>query len=203
MSKQIKELLTKDETYWVNLLKEYLIEVSSSSHSEVQQKTFRKLSFDRFPKGNYVCVRAVPSIAEQQRMAKEEAARVEQQRKELGPEGLATKGEELNHAMSTNEIPPPPELLTLVPIPDVTNITPLPSTIFERTDDQAVADFQKRFGIDLAKFPVNVTACDIHTTFGYVNTTVTISIITESLIQEHASSLTSADGVFGHQCHID
>lgn len=119
--------------------------------------------------GNFIAVRAVPSIAEQQRMAKEEAGRVEVQRKDLGPEGLATKGEELAHAMATNELPPPQELLTIVPIPDVTNITALPSTIYERTNDQHVTELQEKFGIDLRRFPVNVTACDIHTTFGYVS----------------------------------
>lgn len=119
--------------------------------------------------GNFIAVRAVPSIAEQQRMAKEEAARVEVQRKDLGPEGLATKGEELAHAMATNELPPPQELLTIVPIPDVTNITALPSTIYERANEQHVTELQKKCGIDLRQFPVNVTACDIHTTFGYVS----------------------------------
>lgn len=118
--------------------------------------------------GKYICVRAVPSIEEQQRMAKEEAARVEKQQKDLGAAGLAKKAEELNHAMATNDIPPPSELITMVPIPDVTNITPLPSTIFERIDESAVATVQSEFGLDLKRFPVNVTTCDIHTSFAHV-----------------------------------
>lgn len=103
-------------------------------------------------------------------MAKEEAARVEQQRKDLGPAGLAKKGEELAKAMATNEIPPPPEMLTLVPIPDVTNIAPLPSNLYECIDEQAVTAVQAKFDIDLSRFPVNVTTCDIRTTFAYVRT---------------------------------
>lgn len=149
-------------------------------------------------------MRGVPSIAEQQRMAKEEAARIEQQRKELGPVGLATKGEELNHAMSTNEIPPPSELLTIVDIPSVTNIAPLPSRIFERTNDKAVAEVQQKFGFDLTGFPVNVTACDIHTTFAYV----TILHECDALpAPTHANSkpcfLFPANGVFEYRLHIE
>lgn len=102
-------------------------------------------------------------------MAKDETARIELQRKDLGAEGLATKGEELNHAMATNEIPPPVEMLTMVPIPDVTNITPLPSTIFERGNPKHVSEVLEKHALDFNKFPVQVTACDIHSTFGYVS----------------------------------
>lgn len=99
-------------------------------------------------------------------MSKEEMSRVEKQREALGPDGLLKKGEELNHAMATNEIPPPSEMLTQVPIPDVTNIKSLPSSLLERSTDKA----KNILGdLDLNKFPVQITACEINTTFGYVS----------------------------------
>lgn len=97
-------------------------------------------------------------------MAKDEMTRVEKQREALGPDGLLQKGEELNHAMATNEIPPPSEMLTQVPIPDITHIKSLPSSLLERSDGS-----ENKLGeLDLNKFPVQITACEINTTFGYV-----------------------------------
>lgn len=102
-------------------------------------------------------------------MTKEEAARVEQQRKALGEQGLNKKGDELNEAIAFNEIPPPPEMLTKVPIPDVTNINSLPSTVQVR-DGEIFGDPSKLGGLDINKFPVpiNVTSCAIDTNFGYI-----------------------------------
>lgn len=51
-----------------------------------------------------MCVTASPSIAEQQRVAKEELERIEKQRSDLGEEGLANKGKELKDAMEVNEV---------------------------------------------------------------------------------------------------
>uniref|UniRef100_A0A1B0DIV2 Presequence protease, mitochondrial n=1 Tax=Phlebotomus papatasi TaxID=29031 RepID=A0A1B0DIV2_PHLPP len=83
----------KDETFWINLLKKYFVDAK------------------------YVVVRAVPSIEEQHRMSKEEIERIERQRADLGVEGMQTKGDELCEAMAQNEITPPTEMLTKVPIP--------------------------------------------------------------------------------------
>lgn len=140
----MKSLLSNDAIYWIDLLKKFLIN------------------------GHYVAIRAVPSSEEQKRMAKEEAARIEAQRNSLGPEGLAKKGEELCHAMATNEIPPPSEMLTSVPIPDVSNINSLPSTIQERGKN-VIGDEHKLSNLILDKFPLHVTACHIDTEFYYVN----------------------------------
>lgn len=51
-----------------------------------------------------MCVTATPSIEEQQRIAKEELERIEEQRNDLGEEGLAKKGRELREAMESNEV---------------------------------------------------------------------------------------------------
>lgn len=140
----MKSLLLRDESYWMELMRKYLID------------------------GHSIVVRVVPSSEEQKRMAKEEAERIEQQRATLGPEGLAKKAEELSHAMATNEIPPPSEMLTSVPIPDVSNINSLPSTIQERGQD-VIGDENKLKGLLLDQFPVHTTACNVDTEFYYVN----------------------------------
>lgn len=137
----MKVLLTKDESFWIELLNTYLID------------------------GKYVVVRAVPSIEEQKRMAKEETNRLEQQRAALGADGLAKKAEELNAAMATNEIPPPPSMLTDVPIPDITNIKSLPSTLLERGNSKTKGTIAN---VDLEKFAVHVTACNVDSAFVYV-----------------------------------
>lgn len=102
-------------------------------------------------------------------MTKEEAARVEQQRNTLGEEGLQKKGDALNEAVGFNEIAPPPEMLTKVPIPNVTNIDSLPSTVQER-DGEIYGDPSKLAGLNLSEFPVpiNVTSCAIDSNFGYI-----------------------------------
>lgn len=125
-----------------------------------------------------VTIRAVPSVEEQKRMAKEESDRVEKQREELKESGLAKKAEDLNDAVAKNDIPPPDEMLTKVPIPNVRNINSLPSTILER-DGTVYGDPAKLFNLNLDDMPVpiNITACGIDSNFGYVSiSTFTIII---------------------------
>lgn len=141
VNKAMKTMQTKDESFWIGLLKQYLIN------------------------GKYVVVRSVPSIEEQKRMAKEEANRLEEQRKALGEDGLAKKAEELSSAMATNEILPPPTMLTEVPIPDITNIKSLPSTLLERGNSKTKGSIAN---VDLERFPVHVTTCNVDTAFVYV-----------------------------------
>lgn len=102
-------------------------------------------------------------------MTKEEAARVEQQRKSLGEDGLSKKAEQLAEAVAFNEIPPPPEMLTKVPIPNVDNINSLPSTVQER-DSEIFGDASKLSGLNLSEFPVpiNITCCGVDSNFGYI-----------------------------------
>lgn len=102
-------------------------------------------------------------------MMKEETARIEQQRKLLGEDGLKKKEQELSEAIAHNEIPPPLEMLTKVPIPNVTNINSLSSTVQSR-DGDVYGDPSKLNGLNLSDFtvPVNVTACGIDSNFGYI-----------------------------------
>lgn len=156
VNKAMKAMLMKDESFWLDLLKKYLID------------------------GKYVVVRAVPSIEEQKRMAKEEVNRLEKQRSALGADGLANKATELNEAMASNEIPPPQSMLTQVPIPDITNIKSLPSAMQKRSYSisNGTIDNLEKFPViaelDLEKFPVHVTACKVDTAFVYVRTKIII-----------------------------
>lgn len=100
----------------------------------------------------------------------------------MGEEGLAKKGEELAAAVLTNEIPPPREMLTQVPIPDVSNINQLNSTIAQR-NGHVFGDASKLHGLNLNKFPipVNVTACSINSNFGYIIVFVNTSDVSDEL----------------------
>lgn len=166
---QMKELLTKDESFWVELLKTYLINVSPICCFTLFKSFIQTIHFFHF-QAKRISIRAVPSTEEQKRMAKEEAERVLEQRKTLGEIGLKKKGDELSKAISLNEIPPPAEMLTKVPIPNVTNINSLPSKIQQRGGD-TFGDSPKLRDLNLDEFPipVNVTACSIDSNFGYVS----------------------------------
>lgn len=130
-----------------------------SSFFFVKCTNFRKtISFQ----SKFVVIRGYPSIAEQQRIAQDKD-RIEKQRVELGPEGLATKSQELLDAMAKNAIPPPDKMLTEVPIPSTDGINFHPSKI-HRTGD--VGEIPA--GLDLSSWPVYSEAIDIHTNFVYV-----------------------------------
>ena len=95
----IEELMKKDADFWVGLLNKYFL--GDSKH---------------------VVVIGEPSISKMKQMTKEEKQRVEQQRKAIGDAGLKQKGIDLEKAKENNEIPPPEEMLRMVPVPDVGNI---------------------------------------------------------------------------------
>lgn len=116
-------------------------------------------------------VRAVPSIDEQKRSAKEEMERIEQQRNTLGEEGLANKGKALAEAMAANEVPPPDEMLTSIPVPSTDGIKFHPVQIFKATDGKNPP------GLDLQKLPVYAEAYHLHTNFCYVSLGVDCSLL--------------------------
>lgn len=111
---------------------------------------------------NNVVVRAVPSIEEQKRYAKEEHDRVEQQRASLGKEGLATKANQLADAIAANEIPPPDDMLTSIPVPSTDGIKFHPVQIFKSSEGSNPP------GLNLQKLPVYAEAYHLHTNFCYV-----------------------------------
>lgn len=112
----------------------------------------------------------MPSIEEQKQMAKTDADRLSEQRQALGEQGLAKKADELEKAMAQNEVPPPNEVLTQVPIPDTSNVNSLSSTVQER-GGEVFGDVSKLNGLNLDDFPlpIKVTACGTDSNFGYVS----------------------------------
>lgn len=165
VDQQMKSLLTKDETFWRDLLNVYLVKVSTIFIFIQNYWSDNLITLQ----SKRIIVRAVPSVEEQKRMMKEETARIEMQRKSLGEDGLKKKEHELSTAIAHNEIPPPFEMLTKVPIPNMTNINSLPSTVQER-DGVVYGDATKLNSLNLSAFPVpiNVTACGIDSNFGYI-----------------------------------
>lgn len=75
-----------------------------------------------------VVVRAKPSSALQEKLETEENARVEEQVKKLGPEGLKKLAEELEAAKEENDKPVPQDVLTSFPVPSVSSIGWIPVT---------------------------------------------------------------------------
>ncbi|XP_023940312.1 uncharacterized protein C05D11.1 [Bicyclus anynana] len=93
----LNKLLSEDLDYWLNLLKKYF--------------------------GNdSVTIIGSPSIDLQTKIAEEDKVRIEEQRAQLGEEGLAEKGRILQEAMEFNERPPPPGTLASVPVPSCENL---------------------------------------------------------------------------------
>lgn len=138
----LQTLKAKSKEFWVNLLNKYLVN------------------------GKHVVIRAVPSIEEQKRTAKEEMERIEQQRNSLGEEGLAQKGKALAEAMAANEVPPPDEMLTSIPVPSIDGIKFHPVQFFKATDGKNPP------GLDLQKLPVYAEAYHLHTNFCYIMVTM-------------------------------
>ncbi|KAG4066708.1 hypothetical protein HA402_007344 [Bradysia odoriphaga] len=149
--KQLEYLQTVNESYWLDLLKEYMID------------------------SKYAVIRGYPSIAEQQRIAQDKD-RIEKQREELGPEGLETKAAELLDAMTKNSIPPPDKMLTEVPIPSTDGILFHPSNIYRTGDPDEVPA-----GLDLNAWPVYSEAIDIHTNFVYMIVTLNTHSVPKEL----------------------
>lgn len=134
----ITKLQEENLDYWLNLLRKYFID------------------------NRNVTVRAVPSIAEKEKLAKDEAERVENRRLELGEDGLAQKGKELEEAMTENDKPPPLEMLTSLPVPSTKSIKFHQFDIIRKTD--------KDPKMDLSQMPFYMEVYNIKTNFIYVTT---------------------------------
>lgn len=90
--------MEEPKSYWLNILRKYLIE------------------------NKYVSIQCVPSKEEQQNAAKDEKERIDAQIAMLTEEGLKQKGEMLEKAIQYNEREPPIDMLTSVPIPSLKSI---------------------------------------------------------------------------------
>lgn len=149
----IYKLQEENMDYWLNLLRKYFVD----NHN--------------------ITIRATPSIAEKEKISKEEADRLEKRRAELGEAGLAKKGEELEEAMKENDRPPPLEMLTSLAVPSTKSISFHKFDIIRKSDDN-----QK---IDLKQYPFYIEAYNLKTNFVYV----TIAFDTSKLPAELRSYL--------------
>ncbi|XP_034828177.1 uncharacterized protein C05D11.1-like [Maniola hyperantus] len=93
----LNELLKENSDYWLGLLKKYFSD-------------------------DLVTIIGSPSIKLQAKIAEDEKKRIEEQRVQLGEEGLAEKSKILDDAMEFNERPPPPGTLASVPVPSCENL---------------------------------------------------------------------------------
>ncbi|XP_045764374.1 uncharacterized protein C05D11.1-like [Maniola jurtina] len=93
----LNELLKESSDYWLGLLKKYFSD-------------------------DLVTIIGSPSVELQAKIAEDEKKRIEEQRVQLGAEGLAEKGKILDEAMEFNERPPPPGTLASVPVPSCENL---------------------------------------------------------------------------------
>lgn len=78
--RDLKKLETEPESYWLNLLKKYLLDPP------------------------LVAVKGIPSLEKRQELSENEKERVAKQIEELGEEGLGRKEKELQDAIAKNEV---------------------------------------------------------------------------------------------------
>lgn len=132
----IHKLQENSIDYWVQLLRKYFID------------------------SNSVTIRVVPSIAEKERLAKEETERIEKRKAELGEEGLIQKGKELEAALKENDKTPPLQMLTSLPVPTAKSIT------FHQLE--VIRKFDKNAKVQLLNFPFFVEVYDLKSNFIYI-----------------------------------
>uniref|UniRef100_A0A1S4GM16 Uncharacterized protein n=1 Tax=Anopheles gambiae TaxID=7165 RepID=A0A1S4GM16_ANOGA len=138
----LQTLKDKEESFWLTLLKDYIIN------------------------NKHVVVRAVPSIKENERTANVEQKRLEKQRETLGESGLKEKETILSNAMATNEIAPPDEMITSIPVPSTEGIKFYPVEVYTSKTGKNPP------GLKIEDLPVYAEAYDLHTNFCYLKITM-------------------------------
>jgi len=121
--KYLEQLMKMDNTFWIQLIKEELIEKP------------------------YCLILGKPSIALGEKIAKEEVERLKRQAEELGTEKLRELEQELKRAEIVNNPPVSEELLKRYKVPDVNSISFIPVVTY-RTDEKPISEDSAK----LAKF---------------------------------------------------
>lgn len=140
-------LLEETPEYWLGLIRKYFTE-------------------------DIVTVMGSPSIELQTKMAEEEKNRIEEQRKQIGEEGLAQKAARLQEAMDFNERPPPPGTLASVPVP--------PSNFKCHKIDSWSTDGANCPHFDLKEVPIYTRVHSLKTNFVYINLIFDTTSVDES-----------------------
>ncbi|XP_069695441.1 uncharacterized protein C05D11.1-like [Periplaneta americana] len=134
----LRQMEKEPEDFWLQLLKRYLVD------------------------GPSVTVRGYPSVEDQRMMTENEKQRIAGQREKYGSEGLKKLSEQLQKATVENEIPPPQEMLTSVPIPSTSSINFHPVQCFTSDSEEQHPKF------DLKQVPVQMHLDNVHTNFVYM-----------------------------------
>ncbi|KAK0087176.1 hypothetical protein PV325_001628 [Microctonus aethiopoides] len=134
----LKKLADEPASYWMNLLKQYLIDAPMA------------------------VVNATPSIAKQKELEETEKKRIAERIEKLGTEGLEKKVIEYQNAVAQNEAPIPEDVLTCVSVPgtDSINFHHVKSYVTDGPDTHS------RFAID--KLPLYTCLDHINTNFVYM-----------------------------------
>ncbi|XP_022820745.1 uncharacterized protein C05D11.1-like [Spodoptera litura] len=140
-------LLEETPQYWLGLIRKYFTE-------------------------DIVTVMGSPSIELQSKMAEEEKNRIEEQRKQLGEDGLAKKAARLQEAMDFNERPPLPGTLASVPVP--------PSNFKCHKIDSWSTDGENCPHFDLKEMPIYTRVHSLKTNFVYINLIFDTTSVDES-----------------------
>lgn len=122
-----------------------------------------------FVNGNYVCIRAFPSIEEQLRLSKEELTRIDEQRLLLGEEGLKEKEEYLKRSKEINDTEPPSSVLTQFPVSSINGINYHNLRVYKSNE---VSNVENVF--NFSEIPVYTEVYDVRTNFTYVSMIVII-----------------------------
>ncbi|XP_044726839.1 uncharacterized protein C05D11.1-like [Chrysoperla carnea] len=134
----LQRVKNEPKEFWINLIKKYLFEAPM------------------------ITIKGVPSIAEQKKMVEEEMSRVQKQIKELGEDGLKTKAEALEAALSHNGREPPTEMIRSIPIPGTDTIQYHKIARY-RTDGPTPCP-----SFELSKVPIYTHVDHVNTNFVYM-----------------------------------
>lgn len=117
-----------------------------------------------FINGNYACIKAVPSIDENNRLSKEESTRIDNQKQQLGIDGLREKAEALKKFKELNEFEPPTSVFSEFPVPSTDGIHYHYLKVFKSNE---VSNVENVF--NFSEIPIYTEVYDVHTNFTYVS----------------------------------
>ncbi|XP_050485533.1 uncharacterized protein C05D11.1-like [Bombus huntii] len=134
----LKKLETEPESYWLNLLKTYLLE------------------------SPFVLVKGIPSLKKRHELTEKEKDRVAKQIENLSKEELQKKEKELQEAIAKNDIPVPDEILSSVPIPSTHLIN------FHYIKSYTTESSKQHSRFDVSKLPFYTYLDHVNTNFVYM-----------------------------------
>ncbi|XP_060600571.1 uncharacterized protein C05D11.1-like [Ruditapes philippinarum] len=138
------KMKAEPESYWIGLINKYMTDK------------------------HHVLIIGEPSIAEQERLAKEENERVEKQRERLGKDGLQEKATILEKATEENEKEAPDSVVTSVDVPNVDSIHfhPIVASCNRKVEQSAKdSGYGKNPAFPLDDIPFRFQLDDVHTNF--------------------------------------